>query len=41
MFDDALLESRRTRTWSGKRLSLPIALGLHAVVIGAFVGASA
>ena len=41
MFDDALLESRRTRTWNGKRFSLPIALGLHAVVIGAFVGASA
>jgi len=41
MFDDALLESRRKRTWNGKRFSLPVALGFHAVVIGAFVGASA
>ncbi|HEY2797293.1 MAG TPA: energy transducer TonB [Thermoanaerobaculia bacterium] len=41
MFDDALLESRKTRAPSARRLSLPVALGLHAAVIGAFVGASA
>jgi protein TonB len=41
MFDDALLESRRRRTWNGKRFGLPLALGFHAAVIGAFVGASA
>ncbi len=41
MFDDALLESGRKRTWNGKRFSLPLALGFHAVVIGVFVGASA
>lgn len=41
MFDDALLESRKKRTWNGRRSSLPLALGFHAAVIGAFVGASA
>lgn len=40
MFDDALVESRKTHSLGGKRLSLPVALGLHAAVIGAFVGAS-
>lgn len=41
MFDDALLESQRKRTGNGKGFSLPLAIGFHAVVIGAFVGASA
>lgn len=41
MFDDALLESRRKRTLNGKRSSLPLALALHAALIGVFVGASA
>ena len=41
MFDDALLESRRNYSLGGKRLSLPVALGLHLAVIGAFLGASA
>ncbi len=40
MFDDALLESRKTHALGGKRLSLPLAIGLHLAVIGAFVGAS-
>lgn len=41
MFDHALLESRKTHSLGGKRLSLPVAVGLHLAVIGAFVGASA
>lgn len=41
MFDDSLLESRPTPPSGGKRLSLPLAIGLHALLIGAFVGASA
>ena len=41
MFDDALLESQRKRASNGRRLSLPLAIGFHAAVIGAFVGASA
>jgi len=41
MFDDALLESRRNHSLGGKRLSLPVAVGLHLAVIGAFLGASA
>ena len=41
MFDDALLESRKDRRPGGRRLSLPVAIGLHAAVLGAFVGASA
>jgi protein TonB len=40
MFDTALLESRRSPRGRGKAASLPIAIGLHAVVIGAFVGAA-
>jgi len=41
MFDDALVESRKSHSLGGKRLSLPVAVGLHLAVIGAFVGASA
>jgi len=41
MFDDALVESRKSHSLGGKRLSLPLALGLHLAVIAAFVGASA
>lgn len=41
MFDDALLESQKSHSLGGRRLSLPVAIGLHAAVIGAFVGASA
>ena len=41
MFDDALVESRKTQTPGGRRFSLPVAIGLHAAVIGVFVGASA
>ena len=41
MFDDALLESGKTHALGAKRLSLPLAIGLHVAVIGAFVGASA
>ena len=40
MFDDALLESRKSRSLGARRLSLPVAVGLHLAVIGAFVGAS-
>src|SRR5262245_12278882 len=40
MFDDALVESGKSHALGGKRLSLPAAIGLHAAVIGAFVGAS-
>jgi protein TonB len=41
MFDDALVESGKSHALGGKRLSLPLALGLHLAVIAAFVGASA
>jgi protein TonB len=41
MFDTALLESRRDRKGRGKAAGLPLAIGLHVAVIGAFVGASA
>jgi protein TonB len=41
MFDDALVESRKSSALGGRRRSLPLAIGLHAAVIGAFVGASA
>ncbi|HEY1251371.1 MAG TPA: TonB family protein [Thermoanaerobaculia bacterium] len=41
MFDDALVESGKRHVLGGKRLSLPVAIGLHAAVIAAFVGASA
>lgn len=40
MFDDALLESGKTHAFGAKRLSFPLAIGLHVAVIGAFVGAS-
>jgi periplasmic protein TonB len=40
MFDDALVESRKSHALGGKRLSLPVAVGLHLAVVGAFVGAS-
>ena len=40
MFDTALLESRRDRKGRGKGAGLPLAIGLHVAVIGAFVGAS-
>jgi protein TonB len=40
MFDEALVESHRTHTLGAKRLSLPVAIGLHAAVLGTFVGAS-
>ena len=40
MFDTALLESRKDRKGRGKGAGLPLALGLHVAVIGAFVGAS-
>jgi protein TonB len=40
MFDTALLESRRDRKGRGKGAGLPMAIGLHVAVIGAFVGAS-
>lgn len=40
MFDDALVESRKPQAPGGRRLSLPLAVGLHVLVIGAFVGAS-
>lgn len=41
MFDAALLESRKDHSLRGRRLSLPVAVGLHLAVIAAFVGASA
>ena len=41
MFDETLVESRKSHSLGGKRLSLPLALGLHAAVIAVFVGASA
>jgi TonB family protein len=41
MFDTALLESRPDRKRRGKGAGLPLAIGLHVAVIGAFVGASA
>lgn len=41
VLDDTRRESRRSSTLGGKRLSLPVAVGLHAAVIAAFVGASA
>jgi len=41
MFDDALVESGKTRSLGGRRLSLPVAVALHLAVVGAFVGASA
>ncbi len=41
MFDDSLLESRPTPPSAGKRLGFPLAIGLQALLIGAFVGASA
>ena len=40
MFDTALLESRADRKGRGKGAGLPLAIGLHVAVIGAFVGAS-
>ena len=40
MFDTALLESRRDRKSRRKGAGLPLAIGLHVAVIGAFVGAS-
>ena len=40
MFDTALLESRTDRKGRGKGAGLPLAIGLHIAVIGAFVGAS-
>jgi protein TonB len=40
MFDTALLESRGDRKGRGKGAGLPLAIGLHFAVIGAFVGAS-
>lgn len=40
MFDTALLESRKDRKGRGKGAGLPMAIGLHVAVIGAFVGAS-
>ncbi len=40
MFDTALLESRKERKGRGKGAGLPLAIGLHLAVIGAFVGAS-
>ena len=40
MFDTALLESRRSPTRRGKGASLPLAIGLHALIVGAFVGAA-
>lgn len=40
MFDTALLESRRDRKGRGKGAGLPLSIGLHVVVIAAFVGAS-
>ena len=40
MFDTALLESRKDRRGRGKGAGLPLAIGLHVAVIGAFVGAS-
>ena len=40
MFDTALLESRRDRRGRGKGAGLPLAIGLHVAVIGAFVGSS-
>jgi TonB family protein len=41
MFDDALVESRKTHSLGGTRRSLPASVALHLAVIGAFVGASA
>lgn len=40
MFDTALLESRKGPKGRGKGAGLPLAIGLHAAVIGAFVGAA-
>ena len=40
MFDTALLESRGDRKRRGKGAGLPLAIGLHIAVIGAFVAAS-
>jgi protein TonB len=40
MFDNALLESQRQRKGRGKGIGLPLAIGFHAAVLGAFVGAS-
>jgi periplasmic protein TonB len=40
MFDTALLESRKGPKGRGKAAGLPLATGLHVLVIGAFVGAS-
>ena len=40
MFDTALLESRRDRRGRGKGAGLPLSIGMHAVVVAAFVGAS-
>ena len=40
MFDTALLESRRGPKRRGKGGSLPLAIGLHAAIVGAFVGAA-
>jgi len=41
MFDAALLESRKSRRFGDRKKSLPVAIALHGVVIGAFVGAAA
>src|ERR1700675_583388 len=40
MFDTALLESRKSPKGRGNGAGLPLAIGLHVAVIGAFVGAS-
>jgi protein TonB len=40
MFDAALLESRKGRRFGERKKSLPVAIGLHAAVIAALVGAA-
>lgn len=40
MFDTALLESRRGLRGRGRGASLPLSIGLHAAILGAFVGAA-
>jgi protein TonB len=40
MFDAALLESRGGWKGRGKGASLPLAIGLHLAIVGAFVGAA-
>lgn len=41
MFDTTLLESRKSRRFRGRGAGFPLAVAAHALLIGAFVGASA